>query len=385
MTEDWRAGGFGLYIHWPFCGSKCPYCDFNSHVSARIDQAEWGRAYVAEITRLAAQTQGRVLDTVFFGGGTPSLMSPDLVAQVIDAIRRAWPMRNDPEITLEANPTSIEAGRFRAYREAGVNRVSMGMQAMNDADLRRLGRTHSAAEAMAAFDIARSAFDRVSFDLIYARQDQTLMDWRAELTRALDLAVDHLSLYQLTVEDGTAFGARHLAGGLRGLPTDDLAADMYALTQDLTAAHGLAGYEISNHAREGAASRHNLIYWRGGDYVGIGPGAHGRLTLNGMRWATECPKSPDQWLKAAVNKEKTELPREVLTPESHATEYLMMSLRLAEGMSVARYNAISPTPLDMGEVADLGKMGLLGRTETAIFPTDAGKIVLNAIIRQLLT
>ena len=384
MAEDWRAGGFGLYIHWPFCSAKCPYCDFNSHVSAQIDQSQWARAYASEIARLAQETQGRILDSVFFGGGTPSLMQPDLVAEVIAAIRRAWPMRNDPEITLEANPTSIEAGRFRAYREAGVTRISMGMQAMNDQDLRRLGRMHSAAEAMAAFDIARSQFDRVSFDLIYARQDQTLADWRAELGRALDLAVDHLSLYQLTIEDGTAFGARHASGGLRGLPSDDLAADLYALTQDLTAQHGFHGYEISNHAREGAASRHNLIYWRGGDYLGIGPGAHGRLTLNGTRWATECPKNPDAWLTSVLRGETSELAREALTPEGHATEYLMMSLRLAEGMSLPRYNALSPTPLNMAEVDDLTRMGLLRHAQNTIFATDSGKIVLNAIIRQLL-
>ncbi len=384
MAEDWRAGGFGLYVHWPFCSAKCPYCDFNSHVSAQIDQSQWARAYLSEIDRLGQETEGRILDSVFFGGGTPSLMNPDLVDAVIAAIRRAWPMRNDPEITLEANPTSIEAGRFRAYREAGVTRISMGMQAMNDQDLRRLGRMHSAAEAMAAFDIARSQFDRVSFDLIYARQDQTLADWRAELCRALDLAVDHLSLYQLTIEDGTAFGARHAAGGLRGLPGDDLAADLYALTQDLTAQHGFHGYEISNHAREGAASRHNLVYWRGGDYLGIGPGAHGRLTLNGTRWATECPKNPEAWLLSALGGGTTELAREALTPEGHATEYLMMSLRLAEGMSLPRYNALSPTPLNMAEVDDLARMGLLDMAENRIFATDSGKIVLNAIIRQLL-
>ena len=379
---DWQHGGFGLYIHWPFCAAKCPYCDFNSHVSAHIDQARWKSAYLTEIARAREETAGRRLDTIFFGGGTPSLMNPDLVAEIIAAARAAWRMRNDPEITLEANPTSIESGRFGAYRQAGVTRVSMGMQAMNDADLRRLGRMHSAAEAMAAFDIARSHFDRVNFDLIYARQDQTLADWQTELTRALDLAVDHLSLYQLTIEDGTAFGARHHAGGLKGLPSDDLSADMYALTQDLTATRGLAGYEISNHAREGAPSMHNLIYWRGGDYIGIGPGAHGRLTLNGTRWATECPKSPELWLQmvAAGNGESA---REALTRESHALEYLMMSLRLSEGMALTRYNTLSPTSLDMQQVGELVSLGLLGHVSDRIFPTDAGKILLNSIIRQL--
>jgi putative oxygen-independent coproporphyrinogen III oxidase len=351
-------------------------------VSAHIDQARWKSAYLAEIARVRDETKGRRLDTIFFGGGTPSLMNPDLVAEIIAAARAAWPMRNNPEITLEANPTSIESGRFAAYRQGGVTRVSMGMQAMNDADLRRLGRMHTAAEAMAAFDTARSHFDRVNFDLIYARQDQSLDDWKAELTRALDLAVDHLSLYQLTIEDGTAFGARHQAGGLKGLPSDDLSADMYALTQDLTAAKGLAGYEISNHARDGAQSLHNLIYWRGGDYIGIGPGAHGRLTLDGTRWATECPKSPELWLQM-VAAGKGEGAREALTPESHALEYLMMSLRLSEGMSLVRYNVLSPAPLDMRQVAELVDLGLLGHVGDRIFPTDAGKILLNSIIRQL--
>ncbi|MEM9551751.1 MAG: radical SAM family heme chaperone HemW, partial [Pseudomonadota bacterium] len=277
--DDWRNGGFGLYIHWPFCEAKCPYCDFNSHVVRDIDQSRWAEAYRQEIERAAAETQGRVLSTVFFGGGTPSLMHPDTVASVLDAVRRAWPMVNDPEITLEANPGSVEAHRFAGYRDAGVNRISMGVQALNDRALKRLGRIHSAADARAAFDIARRCFDRVSFDLIYARQDQTLSDWRRELDEALSMAVDHLSLYQLTIEDGTAFADRYRAGGLRGLPADDLSADMYAVTQEVCAEHGLSGYEVSNHARAEAESRHNLIYWRYGDYVGIGPGAHGRVTL----------------------------------------------------------------------------------------------------------
>lgn len=380
---DWQQGGFGLYIHWPFCASKCPYCDFNSHVTGAVDQARWATAFVAEIQRAAAETPGRVLDTIFFGGGTPSLMNPDLVATIIDTARRAWPMRNDPEITLEANPTSIEAGRFSAYRQAGVNRISMGMQAMNDADLRKLGRLHTAAEAMVAFDIARARFDRVNFDLIYARQDQNLADWRAELTRALDLAVDHLSLYQLTIEDGTAFGARHQAGGLPGLPDDDLSADMYALTQDLTAAHGLPAYEVSNHAAPGSESRHNLIYWRGGDYVGIGPGAHGRITNGGARWATECHRMPDQWLNAVLDTGLGELPRNALTREDHALEYLMMSLRLAEGMSIARYNNLSPAPLNMVQVENLCDLGLLTHSNGRIATSPQGRMVLNAIIRDL--
>ncbi|MFT6075538.1 MAG: oxygen-independent coproporphyrinogen-3 oxidase, partial [Yoonia sp.] len=228
--EDWEHGGFGLYIHWPFCQAKCPYCDFNSHVVAQIDQKAWQAAYLSEIERFGAETKGRVLRSVFFGGGTPSLMDPDVVDAILTKVRATWPMANDIEITLEANPTSVEAGRFASYRDAGVNRVSMGIQALNDRDLKALGRLHTAAEAMQAFEIARKVFDRVSFDLIYARQDQSLTDWKAELNQALGLAVDHLSLYQLTIEDGTAFGDRYAAGRLRGLPDDDRAADMYALT-----------------------------------------------------------------------------------------------------------------------------------------------------------
>jgi putative oxygen-independent coproporphyrinogen III oxidase len=382
-AEDWQLGGFGLYIHWPFCAAKCPYCDFNSHVASTIDQRRWAQAYVSEIERIAREVPFRTLDTIFFGGGTPSLMEPETVAAVIDAARRAWPMRNDPEITLEANPTSIEAGRFSDYRLAGVNRVSMGMQAMNDADLRALGRMHSLAEAIAAFDIARARFERVSFDLIYARQNQSLNDWRAELTLALDLACDHLSLYQLTIEDGTAFALRHRAGGLLGLPDDDLAADMYTLTQDLTSQRGFHGYEISNHARDGQESRHNLIYWRGGDYVGIGPGAHGRLTYGGARWATECPKPPEEWLNAVLQKGSGEMARDALTKDSHALEYLMMSLRLREGMSLPRYNALATHPLDIARVDHLAELGLVALSNDRLHTTASGKMVLNGIIREL--
>ncbi|NBO21699.1 MAG: coproporphyrinogen III oxidase, partial [Rhodobacteraceae bacterium] len=337
----------------PFCQSKCPYCDFNSHVAAQIDQRRWQAAYINEIKRLGAETPGRVVQTVFFGGGTPSLMDPDLVAAIIAAIRATWPMVNDPEITLEANPSSVEAGRFAAYRDAGVTRVSMGVQALNDDDLRRLGRLHSVADAMQAFDIARKTFDRVSFDLIYARQDQTLAEWRAELERALTLAVDHLSMYQLTIEDGTAFGERFARGLLRGLPSEDVQADMYDLTQEICAAHGLPAYEVSNHARPGAESRHNLIYWRMGDYLGIGPGAHGRLTLNSTRWATEAPRAPGAWLAAVEQGQPGELPRDPVPLSEQATEYLLMSMRLAEGMDLPRYTRLNGAPPDAARLAHL--------------------------------
>lgn len=381
--DDWRHGGFGLYLHWPFCQSKCPYCDFNSHVAASIDQNRWKLAYLTEIDRLGAETPGRVLNSVFFGGGTPSLMEPDLVAAIIERIRATWPMSNDPEITLEANPGSIEAGRFRGFREGGVNRISMGMQAMNDADLRRLGRLHTAAEARQAFDIARNCFDRVSFDLIYARQDQTLADWKAELRQAIDLAVDHLSLYQLTIEDGTAFGDRRAKGGLLGLPDDDLSADMYALTQEVCDAAGMPAYEVSNHARPGSESRHNLIYWRGGDYVGIGPGAHGRMTLDGARWATEAPKAPGAWLALVEAGKAGERPRTALSTMDRAEEYLLMSLRLVEGMEISRYETMADRPLDRVRLADLDALGLARAVGDRVQVTAAGRMVLNAIIRDL--
>jgi oxygen-independent coproporphyrinogen-3 oxidase len=381
--DDWRNGGFGLYLHWPFCASKCPYCDFNSHVAAEIDQTRWQRAYLSEITRVGALTQGRVLNSVFFGGGTPSLMQPELVSAILDTVRATWPCANDLEVTLEANPGSVEAGRFRGYRDAGVNRVSMGLQALNDADLKRLGRLHTVAEAAAAFDIARSTFDRVSFDLIYARQDQTLADWCAELTEALTRAVDHLSLYQLTIEDGTAFGARHAAGGLRGLPDDDLSADLYALTQELCEAAGMPGYEVSNHARPGSESRHNLIYWRAGDYAGVGPGAHGRLTLSGGRHATDTPKAPGAWLQQVEQTGSGDREVSPLPLSEQATEYLMMSLRLREGTDLRRFESLSGR-LHSGKLADLAALGLVEQAGDRLHTTAPGRMVLNAILRELL-
>jgi oxygen-independent coproporphyrinogen-3 oxidase len=384
MTEDWRNGGFGLYLHWPFCASKCPYCDFNSHVAAEIDQNRWNRAYLAEIERVGQETEGRVLNSVFFGGGTPSLMDPELVQAILDKVRTTWRFANDIEITLEANPSSIESGRFRAYSEAGVNRVSMGMQALNDTDLQRLGRLHSVAEGRRAFDIARSVFDRVSFDLIYARQDQTIDAWRKELTEALSMAIDHLSLYQLTIEDGTAFGARHAAGKLRGLPEDEAAADMYLLTQEICDAHGMPAYEVSNHARDGAESRHNLIYWRYGDYAGIGPGAHGRLTLNGGRRATDTPKNPAAWLEAVERNGSGELPRVALPQGEQAIEYLLFGLRLAEGISADRYRALAGQELSQDRLQYLVDLGMIQLEQGRISTTRAGMPVLNAILRELM-
>jgi len=385
MTEDWRNGGFGLYLHWPFCAVEVPLL--------RISTAMWPRKStktagtepsLAEIERVGAETKDRVLNSVFFGGGTPSLMDPALVAAILDKVRTTWRLANDIEITLEANPSSIESGRFRAYSEAGVNRVSMGMQALNDADLRRLGRLHSVAEGRRAFDIARSVFDRVSFDLIYARQDQPLDAWRAELTEALSMAIDHLSLYQLTIEDGTAFGARHAAGKLRGLPEDEAAADMYLLTQEICDAHGMPAYEVSNHARAGAESRHNLIYWRYGDYAGIGPGAHGRLTLNGARQATDTPKAPNAWLEAVESLGTGELPRAALPRDEQAIEYLLFGLRLAEGISADRYRALWGQDLPQDRLEYLSDLGMIQVDQGRISATKAGMPVLNAILRELM-
>ena len=383
MAEDWEQGGFGLYIHWPFCEAKCPYCDFNSHVARHIDQQAWRAAYITELQRAASETPGRVLRSIFFGGGTPSLMDPDTVAAVIAESRRLWPVANDLEITLEANPGSVEAGRFRAYRDGGVNRISMGIQALNDTDLKRLGRLHTTAEARTAFDIARQTFDRVSFDLIYARQDQTPEQWEAELREALSMAVDHLSLYQLTIEQGTAFGDRYAAGKLRGLPDETLGADLFALTQDLCGAAGMPAYEVSNHARDGAHSRHNLIYWRYGDYVGIGPGAHGRLTLQKTRWATETHSNPKRWLDA-VELCDTEKPRAPLTPQDQASEYLLMGLRLKEGISLSRYRSLAGQPLSPEGVADLQDLQMITCSEDRLIVSDQGFMLLNAVIARLL-
>ena len=383
MTEDWQHGGFGLYIHWPFCEAKCPYCDFNSHVSRSIDQRAWRDAYLIELERAARETSGRVLNAVFFGGGTPSLMDPQTVADIIAAIRKHWPTANDLEITLEANPGSVEAGRFAAFRQAGVSRVSMGIQALNDDDLKRLGRLHTANEALAAFDIARTHFERVSFDLIYGRQNQTLSAWEAELKQALTLAIDHISLYQLTIENGTAFGDRYARGKLLGLPDEDLGADMFTATQDICGAMGMPAYEVSNHARDGAQSRHNLIYWRYGDYIGIGPGAHGRLTVDGGKWATECFRNPNRWLEG-IGLSQTEKPRTLLSKDDQATEFLLMGLRLKEGICLDRYTSLAGTPISDEKLHRLKEIAMIEVVGSRLMVTNQGLMVLNAVIEALL-
>lgn len=310
-------------------------------------------------------------------------MDPGLIAAILKKVRETWASANDIEVTLEANPTSVEADRFTAYRDAGVNRVSMGIQAMLDTDLRALGRLHTVAEAQAAFGIARQTFDRVSFDLIYARQDQTLADWEQELHRALDMSIDHLSLYQLTIEDGTAFGDRFAAGRLRGLPDENRAADMFELTQTITTERGFSAYEVSNHAGPGKESRHNLIYWRSGDYVGIGPGAHGRLTLNGIRHATEAPKTPLVWLQQVEQSGNGEGLREPLMPDDHFAEAMLMGLRLSEGLDIDRFSSLAPKVL-FRNIKELTELHMVEMFQGRLRTTPAGRPILNAVLRKLL-
>ncbi len=379
--EDWEAGGFALYVHWPFCQAKCPYCDFNSHVARTIDQERWARAYQAEIARAAKEVPGRILRSIFLGGGTPSLMEPETVEAVIGAARATWGFSNDIEITMEANPTSVESGRFRGYRAAGVNRLSLGVQALNDRDLRALGRLHSAEEAVRAFGVARDSFERVSLDLIYARQGQEPEAWKAELGEALRLAAGHLSLYQLTIEDGTAFGDRFAAGKLRDLPDEDRAADLWDITQRLTEAAGLPAYEVSNHAMPGQESRHNLVYWRGGDWVGVGPGAHGRLTLDGVRTGIETERAPTGWLRAVEQNGTGESAREALSEVEAAEERLMMGLRLSEGVELGRLLALEDLA---ARAMPLAELGLVALEDGRIRATVVGRPVLNAVLRDLL-
>jgi oxygen-independent coproporphyrinogen-3 oxidase len=382
--EDWQNAGFGVYIHWPFCMHKCPYCDFNSHVSREIDQKQWREALLSDIRSSAEELPDRKVDTVFFGGGTPSLMPPETVAAVIEELRVVWRLSPEAEISLEANPTSVEAGRFAGYSDAGVNRVSMGIQSLRDADLKALGRMHTVAEARAAFDVARKQFDRVSFDLIYARQNQTVDDWENELTEAIDMAVDHLSLYQLTIEKGTRFGEMYERGTLRNLPNDSVATDMYFRTQEVCEQHGLPAYETSNHARPGAESQHNLIYWRYGDYVGIGPGAHGRITVGGQKLATETYSDPNQWLAQVGKSGWGRKSIEVVSAEDQANEYLMMSLRLAEGSNLDRYASLKGDALDSMNLEGMLSAGFVSREGATIKTTPKGQPLLNAVLRQLL-
>jgi putative oxygen-independent coproporphyrinogen III oxidase len=383
--------GFGLYVHWPFCLSKCPYCDFNSHVAERIDQNIWREALLREMAATAVRVQGRVLTSIFFGGGTPSLMDPATAADIIEAARRHWRTSNDLEITLEANPGTVDEGRFKAIREAGVNRLSMGVQALNENDLRFLGRLHNVDEARMAWRAAARIFPRVSLDLIYARPGQTEGAWCIELTEALrevaDHGITHLSLYQLTMERGTAMFDAHNRGEFI-LPNDDTGAALYDITQDVCEAAGYPAYEISNHAKDNAVCRHNLTYWRGGDYAGVGPGAHGRLTIDGVARATRQIKAPALWLKRVAAEGHGTQEEAVLSQGARAQELVMVGLRLAEGLDKDRFARLTGRKVDdevnSEAVNALTNGGFLTDTPARMTATAKGRLALNAVLRELL-
>jgi oxygen-independent coproporphyrinogen-3 oxidase len=373
---------FGVYVHWPFCAKKCPYCDFNSHVRDRYDDVRWARGIARELAAVA-QLQGAYhpqVSSIFFGGGTPSLMSGAAVAYVLDAIGATWVVAPDVEVTLEANPNSVEQGRFRDYRAAGVNRISLGVQALDDVVLRALGRLHGAEEATAAVRLAAKIFPRISFDLIYARPGQTPEQWSDELRRALALGTEHLSLYQLTIEPGTAFATLARQGQLI-VPDEELAATLYEATQQICEEAGLPAYEISNHARAGAESRHNLIYWRYGDYAGVGPGAHGRIAAE-RRLATQAERLPEKWL-TSVEDAGTSLAVTQISDEEAAREHLLMAMRLTEGLDLEHYRARWGTEPSRGVITALEDQGLVALQGNRLAATAAGKLVLNSIIREL--
>jgi putative oxygen-independent coproporphyrinogen III oxidase len=376
--------GFGIYVHWPFCAAKCPYCDFNSHVRSEFDETLWSRAIVQELEWVAAQQGDHrpVVESIFFGGGTPSLMTGSAVARVIDAIGQLWLLAPDAEITLESNPASAEAAHFRDYRAAGVNRVSLGVQALNDSDLKFLGRLHNVADAKAALAMAMAAFDRVSLDLIYARPRQTVAQWRAELAEALAFGTEHLSLYQLTIEPGTPFAALAREGKLL-TPDEDIAAALYETTQELTEAAGQPAYEISNHAVPGAESRHNLIYWRYGAYAGVGPGAHGRLDLAGKRFATSCERLPERWRDLVSRTGHGVIEMQEVAQADAAQEHLLMNMRLAEGLDLTGYETRWSAPLDRRRIAGLENEGLVRLANEKLIATPRGRLVLNSVIAAL--
>jgi len=380
------AEPLAVYIHWPFCRSKCPYCDFNSHVRDRVDTARWERALLADLDHHAELVPGREVGSVFFGGGTPSLMPPATVAALLGRVRARWAVTPDIEVTLEANPNSAEAARFHAFAAAGVNRLSLGVQALDPAALRMLGRAHDRGEAIDAIEHARASFARFSFDLIYARPGQSLASWRHELDEALTLAGDHLSLYQLTIEPGTAFATLYRRGEL-AVPAEEDAAVLFETTQDRVAAHGFPAYEISNHARPGAECRHNLVYWRYQDYVGIGPGAHGRFTRDDVKYATRQARLPERWL-AAVEKAGTGIEEmAVIDRDSAVEEMLMMGLRLTEGVARARLERAAGQNAEAlfgDKLAPLVEGGFLTLDSDRLAVTAAGRQRLNAVLAALL-
>jgi len=384
MTRD---PGFAIYVHWPFCKAKCPYCDFNSHVRESIDEARWQAAMLRELAHYAELTPGRRVTSLFFGGGTPSLMNPATVGAIIEALDKHWQLDPDIEITLEANPTSVEAEKFRAFRSAGVNRLSLGIQSLNDVDLKFLGRQHDSRQALAALDLAGATFPRFSFDLIYARPQQTVSAWEAELAEALKRAGDHISLYQLTIESGTVFEQAYARGDFR-LPPEDVQAELYELTTTRLAAAGFDAYEVSNYARPGQESRHNLTYWRYGDYIGVGPGAHGRLTLAEGKTATRQHRAPEAWLERVERDGHATRQFDPVVPRARLDEMLMMGLRLHEGVALARIHAETGQPLDAwlaaGKLQRLIAGGFLALGDTALYATEEGRARLDSVLAELL-
>ena len=379
-----QTSGFGIYVHWPFCAAKCPYCDFNSHVRhQKIDQKRFIKAFEQELEHNRELSGARTVTSIFLGGGTPSLMDPDTVDAILSQIRNLWDVPNDIEITMEANPSSVEASRFRGYHDAGVNRVSMGVQALNDRDLKFLGRLHSVEDAKKAINLAREIFPRMSFDLIYGRPNQTIKSWQNELIEAIDMAVDHLSLYQLTIEEGTPFFKLHEAGKIVTLDDDHLV-DIYKATQELCASYNLPAYEVSNHAKVGAESRHNLNYWRYGDYVGVGPGAHGRISVNETKLATITEPHPENWASSVKKNGHGIITEEILEKNTQADEVLIMGLRLKEGIDVARWENLSGRSFNTAREANLLEQDLIERLgNSRIRCTDSGILVLNSIIAEL--
>lgn len=384
LLPDTGEPGFGIYVHWPFCAAKCPYCDFNSHVRHQpVDQPRFTAGFLREMETMRRMSGPKTVTSIFLGGGTPSLMEPATVQAVLDGIARHWHVPDGIEITMEANPSSVEAERFRGYRSAGVNRVSLGVQALNDADLKFLGRLHDVADALKAIRLARDIFPRMSFDLIYARPKQKVEAWKAELKEAISYAVDHLSLYQLTIEEGTPFFGLHKAGKLI-VPDGDHSADLYEATQEITARHGMPAYEVSNHARPGAESRHNLTYWRYGDYAGIGPGAHGRLTRGPFKIATATERRPETWLELVERQGHGMVEQEDLGRDEQADELLLMGLRLTEGVDLARWQQLSgrdPDPAREQTLLELGFIERLGNSRLRCTPK--GMLVLDAVVADL--
>ena len=373
-----------IYIHWPFCQAKCPYCDFNSHVRGSINQEEWIKGYINSLKYWSEKIPTIKISSIFFGGGTPSLMSEKTVSKILDTIFHLWACSPNIEISLEANPTSVEAKKFREFKSCGVNRLSMGIQALNDNDLKRLGRRHTATEARKAFDIATSTFHSVSFDLIYGRQHQTLKSWENELIEALKIASGHLALYQLTIEEKTRFGDLLKKGKLLGLPKTDAAVEFYKLTNHVCKSKEFYAYEISNYAKKGKECQHNLTYWRGRPFVGIGPGAHGRVDIANQRYLTEAPSNPELWLHQALEKKFNEFSFEQLSNNEQADEYVIMGLRLKEGISLSHYHNLTHRSLPKHKIDQLISDNLIQIKNDKLQTTDHGALFTNYIIKELL-